>query len=182
MKQILVVAIALIATASISSCGSSSASTPKEKIDSTSVTQESSKVGETWEYSNTTDEMGEKTEIARLYSSNEINLDFPYNGGSQSKLVLMKRPNGTLEILYNIDKGQINTDYDGTYFRVKFDDQPVQKWSMSEASDNSSNNMFFNNEKSFIDKLKKSKKLVVEIPFYQNGNQQVVFNTENLKF
>ena len=44
-------------------------------------------------------------------------------------------------------------------YRIKFDDEAPVKWSMAEASDNSSDVLFFNNENKFVDKLKKSKKV-----------------------
>lgn len=184
MKKILVVAIALIASVSITSCSNSSAnSTPtsstESKVDS-SVSVNVNEFGKTWEYTSTSNDMGEKTEMAYVFATDLVNLDFPYQGGSQGKITLRKK-DGSYDAMFLIDKGQIDTDYDGTYIRVKFDDEKPVKWSMSETDDGSRDVLFFNNEKKFIDKLKKSKKVVLEIPFYQNGNQQFVFNTSDLK-
>ena len=82
--------------------------------------------------------------------------------------------------MFVIDNGQIDTDYDGTYVRVKFDDEAPVKWSMGETADGSSDVLFFNNESKLVNKLKSSKKVVVEVPFFQNGNKQFVFNTSGL--
>lgn len=183
MKQILVVAIALIASTSLTSCSNSSAnpnSQKEQKVDS-SVSVNVNEFGKTWEYTNTTNDMGEKTEMAYILAQDLVKLDFPYNGGSQGKITLRKK-DGAVDAMFLIDNGQIDTDYDGTYIRVKFDDEKPVKWSMSQADDNSSDVLFFNNEKKFLDKLKNSKKVVLEVPFFQNGNQQFVFNTVNLNF
>ena len=183
MKKILVVAITLIASVYMTSCSNTSANPiPKteSKVDS-SVSVNINEFGKTWEYTSTSNDMGEKTEMAYVLAKDLVEFDFPYNGGSQGKITLRKK-NGGYDAMFLIDKGQIQTEYDGTYIRIKFDDEAPVKWSMAEASDNSSDVLFFNSEKKFVDKLKKSKKVVLEIPFYQSGNQQFVFNTADLKF
>jgi hypothetical protein len=181
-KFIAMVAIASIASVSLTSCGSSSASETKGKpsIDS-SISVNVNEFGKTWEYTSTENDMGEKTELAYVLAQDLVNFDFPYNGGSQGKITLTKK-NGSYGAMFVIDKGQIDINYDGTYIRVKFDDEKPVKWSMSETADGSTDVLFFNNESKFINKLKNSKKVVLEVPFYQNGNQQFTFNTSELKF
>lgn len=175
------VAITLIAMVSMTSCGSSSAkSTDNKSKDSTSVIDEKSEV-KTWEYDSTTDKMGSTTQIARVYANELVQLEFPYNGGSQAK-ILIRKENGPTEILFVIDKGQIDTDLDGTYVKIKFDNETPKNWSMSTTSDGSSDVLFFNNESALLKKLKESKQVVLEVPFFQNGNQQFVFNTADLKW
>lgn len=176
------VAISLIAASSLTSCGSSSASSPKKGTDKKSVDSSISVSVDdikTWEIDSTVNDMGEKNIFATVAAKDLVELDFPYNGGSTGK-ILIRRKNGNLGAMFTIDKGQIDTDYDGTYIRVKFDDEAPVKWSMSTAADNSSDILFFDSESKFYNKLKKSKKVVLEIPFYQNGNKQFVFNTEGL--
>ena len=51
---------------------------------------------------------------------------------------------------------------------------------MSESEDGSSDILFFNNEFTLLKKIKKSKKMVVEVPFYQNGVKQFEFKIRNL--
>jgi hypothetical protein len=187
MKKILVVAIALIASVSMTSCSNTSANSNanptannESNVDST-VSVNVNEFGKTWEYTSTSNDMGEKTDMAYVLAKDLVEFEFPYNGGSQGKITLRNK-NGQYTAMFLIDKGQIQTDYDGTYIRVKFDDEAPVKWSMAESSDNSSDVLFFNNEKKFLDKLRKSKKVVLEIPFYQSGNEQFVFNTSDLKF
>ena len=181
MKKILMVAIASIAVVSMTSCGSSSAKPSDAKSnDSVSITDDKSDT-KTWEYDSTTDKMGTTTQIARVLANDLVNLEFPYNGGSQAK-ILIRKENGPTEILFVINKGQIDTDMDGTYIKIKFNEEAPKKWSMSTSSDGSRDVLFFNNETALLKKIKESKKIVLEVPFYQNGSQQFAFNTADLKW
>lgn len=175
------VAIASIAVVSITSCGSSSAKPSDGKSNDNVIVDDNKSDTKAWEYDSTTDKMGSTTQIARVLANDLVNLEFPYNGGSQAK-ILIRKESGPTEILFVIDKGQIDTDIDGTYIKIKFDDESPKKWSMSTSSDGSRDVLFFNNEISLLKKIKESKKIVLEIPFYQNGNQQFVFNTADLKW
>jgi hypothetical protein len=65
---------------------------------------------------------------------------------------------------------------------VKFDDGPIQQIRCADVSDGRSNLVFLSNPRAFLSKLKSSKKLVVEAEFFQNGNQQLVFDTSGLKW
>ncbi len=136
-----------------------------------------------WSYSEQKDEMrGAVTKFAHLDSENTIKLDFPY--GKQTGLIQIQQSgkNG-LDVLVGVKSGQImcNT-YQATHVSVKFDDGPIQKIRCTDASDGTSNLVFVSNPKSFILKLKSSKKLIVEAEFFQNGNQQLVFDTSGLKW
>jgi hypothetical protein len=181
MKKILMVAIASIAVVSMTSCGSSSAKPTDGKTNDNVIVVDSKSDEKTWEYDSKTDKMGSTTQVAGVLANDLVNLEFPYNGGSQAKL-LIRKENGPTEILFVIDKGQIDTDMDGTYIKIKFDDEAPKKWSMSTSSDGSRDVLFFNNETALLKKIKESKKIVLEVPFYQNGSQQFVFNTADLKW
>ena len=123
--------------------------------------------------------MEEIINIAWVNANDLVYLDFPYNGGSQGILTLRKS-NSTSDVYFSIDKGQIDIGIDITTIRVKFDDEEPKMWSMLESSTNDRDILFFDNDKLFYKKLKTSKKLVLEVPFFQNGHQQFEFNTENL--
>ncbi len=46
----------------------------------------------------------------------------------------------------------------------------------------SPNYIFLESAKKFISKLKKSKQVIIEIEFFQNGEKQIKFNTDGLKW
>jgi len=157
MKKTLVVAITLIALGIVvKSCTSSSAeSTSKStKPTETEITQN------IWKYDSSVSEMGDKSLFAEIEANEKVYMEFPYNGGSTGTLIVRSK-NGKKSAMFIIDKGQIDTDYDGTYVRIKFDDEVPQKWSASGPSDNSSDVLFFNNETKLINKLKTTKKVVL---------------------
>lgn len=136
-----------------------------------------------WDYSETTDEMrGTTTKFARVVSENEVNLDFPY-GVVNGYLTVRQQKKDGLSIIFSVDKGQIlcHSFSDG-YVSVKFDDQPIRRFSCTGASDGSSDVAFILNERSFLTSLKKSKKLIIEGEFFQKGNQQFTFKTEGLNW
>lgn len=133
-----------------------------------------------WEYEETIDKMNEtKTKIASIEANEELLFDFPYDGGSTAKIVLRNK-NGNTNVFLTISKGQFITQYDNRYIKTKFDNQKPKTQSVSESSDGSSDILFINSEKTFISKLKNSKKLIIEAEFYQEGLKQMEFNTEGL--
>jgi hypothetical protein len=137
--------------------------------------------GNTWEYRKETNPMGEEQKFYSVSSTDLVYLDFPYEGGSSGTITIRKK-NGRIDaIMFLISQGQIHTEYEGNYFRIKFDEEKPVNWSMSESATGSSDIMFFDNESALLNKIKKSKKVTLEVPFYNNGNQHFVFNTQNLK-
>lgn len=180
MKKLTMALLLALAAIGIYSCNSSSANPPKEKTEKKeSTVTDIKKEANTWTYDSSVNDMGDKITQATVLANELAHFDFPYNGGSQADLTVRKKNNKT-DVMFYIDKGQIDTDYDGTYVRVKFDDGEPTKWLVNEASSGSSNIVFIDNVKSFLSKLKSSKKIVIEVPFYQSGNHQFVFNSENI--
>ena len=159
----------------------SPAPTVTSKSTDTTVTEKSEVP--TWTYDTVKNEMGESTIMATIQSTNKVDFDFPYQGGSVGYLVIKKSARGGLNIMYRVSNGQIDVDIiEGTDIRVKYDDENPKTYNMSSSNDNSTDVLFFNGETSVLSKIKNSKKVVVEVPFFQGGNKQFTFNTENLKW
>jgi hypothetical protein len=181
-KTILIIATSLAVLVIISAIFKASPVPKATKNLKDSTVTENSKAP-TWSYDTLKNQMGESTIMASIQSTNKVNLEFPYQGGSVGRLIIKKLPKGELNIMYRVSNGQINIDIiEGTNIRVKYDDEKPKTYNMSSSSDNSSDVLFFNGESNVLTKLKNSKKVVVEVPFFQNGNQQFTFNTENLKW
>ena len=134
-----------------------------------------------WTYDEQTDEMrGTVTKTARVTSSNEVNLQFPY-GTVSGYIEVRKRPTDGLNVMFLVDKGQILCrSYSDGHISVKFDDQAIKNYGCEGASDGSSDIAFLNNESGFLANLKKSKKVIIEAEFYQQGRQQFVFDSAGL--
>jgi hypothetical protein len=136
-----------------------------------------------WTYSVQKDEMrGQETRQAQIEARNTIDLDFPY-GEQRGLIVLRKSPKLGFDVLVGVPSGQIMCNaYTDTYISVKFDDKPIRRYGCTDASDGSSNMIFVEGARGFLASLKVSKKVTVEAEFFQNGLQQMTFDTANLKW
>jgi len=135
-----------------------------------------------WSYATDRDEMrGTVSVFANVYSENKLNLGFPYDA-EEARLSLRKRPSdGTSVMLHAPGQFLCNTYNDETV-SVKFDDGPIMQFTCSEPSDSSTGLLFINSEKRFIEKLKTSKRVIIEAPMFQAGRQQMTFNVEGLNW
>lgn len=138
-----------------------------------------------WEYSETADKMrGETTYLASLTSSNSVPFKFPFDGGSKLAIVLKQKKND-FSIQLRISKGQFQSaDVGATGIQAKFDDGKIATYIVDPPADNSTD-IFFVREfdgysKRFYSNLQKSKKLIVEVGFYQEGKRQFEFEIPKL--
>ena len=138
-----------------------------------------------WEYNTTKDEMrGVETKFATIVSENTVNFDFPYDGGSKLILTLRKKGNEA-DVMVTISKGQILCGIDDCEAAFKFDSGAIQSITMVEPDSHASDVLFVmhdNTESKIISSLKKSKKLVIEVPFYQEGKKQFTFDVSGLNW
>lgn len=141
-----------------------------------------------WEYDQSVDEMrGTKSKYAYLKSDNVVDFDFPYDGGSSLQISLRKNNNNPTDVMFSISKGQFscNTITDSCYASIKFDNEAIQNIELAQTTDHSSDVFFISNQfdvNQFINDLKKSKKLIIELPFYQEGKKQFKFKLSQLNW
>lgn len=154
----------------------------KTKVDTKTTNLEPiEKTPPNWEYEKEGNEMGDTSIYAKLKSSNQVNLRYPY-GGTYGNIVIRKK-NGKNEVLFIVNDGQMDVSIiDGVDIRVKFDDENPKTYSMSPAESGSYEVIFFPNPNNLIKKIKNSKKVVVEVPFFRDGRKIFTFDTENLNF
>jgi hypothetical protein len=138
----------------------------------------------TWDYSTETDKVSDKpSKRASIASNNTFQLDFPYQGGSIGVLVVRKHPRFGKDVIFSVSKGQLLcTSYNGCQVSVKFDDKPAYKVSAEEPADHSSDTLFLQGYEKLVKDMKASKKALVEVTFYQQGNKSFEFNVEGLKW
>lgn len=138
---------------------------------------------EIWTYEDETDKMTSKiTHKAQVVSTNALNLQFPYNDDNDRAHVTLRKQDGEINAWLYVDKGQFIYGLDSTTVRIRFDqDQPLE-FACGRSSDASSNLMFILDTATFIKQLKKSKKMIIEATFYQDGAQQMEFDTAGLKW
>lgn len=140
---------------------------------------------ENWQNTTSNDEMrGTKSMSTATISTNQVNFAFPYGGGSN--LVLNVRNNNkTKDVIIVISKGQfICGSLDGCPVSFKFDNDPVQTITMIGSDSHDSDILFINSQKTanrVIQKLKTSKRLIIEPKFYQEGSKQFTFDVSGFK-
>ena len=138
-----------------------------------------------WMYDSKKDELhGTTTKFAGTLSTNVVNFDFPYNGGSELLLTVRKNHEGT-DVYITISKGQFVCGVvDGCDVAFKFDDGKIMNITMVEPDSHASDTLFVrldSTEQKIIDKLKTSKKLIIAPKFYQYGDVQFMFDVSNYK-
>ena len=142
-------------------------------------TKSASVQARTWVYEKTLDKAGRPVYKASLFSPTLLQFNFPYAGGSTATLTIRKRDSGTTLYLY-VSRGQFNRSFQGGSARIRFDEKPPGTYLFSAAENGSANIIFFDSAEKLIDRMKKSKKMTVEIEFYAQGKRQIDFQTANL--
>lgn len=136
-----------------------------------------------WDYKETVDKMDNtKTFFAINTSPTILNFQSPYNGGSSFMLVV--RSTGKEKDVYiKVSQGQfISNLMDDRIVRVKFDEEKPFSISYATPTDGSSDFIFLRSESKLLEKLKTSKKMLLECEFFQEGRKQIDFNVEGLVF
>lgn len=141
-------------------------------------------VNSKWRYNEDTDQMrNTKSYWAMLTSENSVDFDFPYNGGSTLRMELRKSAKYGNDIYFTISKGQFSCGYDGCHAIIKFDDSKPQKISLVGAADGDMTTLFLSGKASNLAaKIKKSKTMMIELHFFQEGSRQFLFQTEGLQW
>ena len=122
----------------------------------------------------------EKMLFLTTKSINSLNLDFPYNGKNHGEIILRNSKKYEIEILFSIDKGQILCDVSVCRGKIKFDSSPSIKFIGGKSVDRRSDIIILQKDEHLIELLKSSKKVLIEIPLYREGNQILEFNIEGL--
>ncbi|WP_035342203.1 zinc ribbon domain-containing protein [Acinetobacter lwoffii] len=160
-------------------------STSSGVVSTTQATESENVKPKNWQYEASKDEMrGIESRFATTVSTNTVDFDFPYNGGSKLILALRKR-GSEVDVMVSITKGQILCGIQNCEAAFKFDDGAVQSITMSEPDSHASDLLFVaydKTESKIISQLKNSKKLVIEVPFYQQGKKQFTFDVSGLEW
>lgn len=135
-----------------------------------------------WSYSESVDEMTEVTNyFATCQSTNEVEFDFPYGGGSHLSIVVrnMGKKN---DVLFSISSGQFNSGIDGQKITLRIDGGEPFKVNCNSANDGSMDVLFASNASKIIEKIKAAKTLKVQAEFFQEGNKTFDFDVEGLQW
>lgn len=194
IKWILIILIGIpLLGGIIKGCSSDPENVSSPEADKTNVVSEGGdstvseavpEVKENWTYDETKDEMrGDSTYLATNTSTNTVELEFPYNGGTNLNIVLRKDAEHGNDVIFVVNKGQLFCTYNDCYISVKFDDGPVEKFTTAEAEAGSSEVLFLaNNPSGFVKKLKSAQSVMVEVQFFNHGKEQFKFDVSDLNW
>ena len=171
-----VLVLVIIVSVASSDEGSSTNESKEQVVAANAETKSEQKTK--WEYNESVDEMSEKTTFfATLTSDNEVNFDFPYDGGSSLSITVRQDPKYGKDVYFRISKGQFSNSYNGSV-SVKFGNGSIEKYNCSGSSDADTGILFLNgNVSSFIKKLKTAKQIKVQASFFQEGDRTFTFTT-----
>ena len=186
MRKSIIWAAAIVA---VSACSPSpqqandpSSSKANEEFAAAVAAKEEERKADTWSYDQQTDEMrGTTTKFARTSSIADVPVRPPYTP-APAGLTIRQRPDDGLSVLVTIEGQFWCQHYDGDKVAVKFDDQPIDHFRCAEPEGGGTGVLFIRSEQRFLTKLRAAKKVVIELPVYDAGNQQVTFNVEGLKW
>lgn len=132
-----------------------------------------------WEYTADVDKMTGKTlTFASIASSNSLDLKAPYSGSNYGFLVIRKHPQHGLDVIVNIDKGQILCpSYSGCSVKVRFGDGQPITFGANGPADHGSTKIFLSNAQKFIDQAKKTKSIKIQMNIYQAGGEVLEFDS-----
>ena len=132
-----------------------------------------------WRYEKTVDKTGSPVYKASITSSNLLQFEFPYAGGSTATLTI-RSGNADSHVLIEVSKGQFNRSFQNGAARVRFDGKSAITYSLSSAANGRANIVFFNSERRLTDQIRASKTMTVEVRFDGQPVRRIEFKTAHL--
>ena len=138
--------------------------------------------GTNWSYDTKRDELrNADITTASVTSNNSVSLGSPY-GTIKMTMQVRQHPEYGLDVIFMADAGQILCpSYNGCTGKISFDGK-LESLSAVGSADHNSEVIFAQYGKAIRDKIAKSDKVIVEVPMYQAGNPQFVFDTAGFEW
>ena len=129
-----------------------------------------------WNESQELDPMRNKsTYYDCIISDNALQFSFPYGGGSSGHLCFRNSPRFGTDVYLRMDKGQSTCSFEGCTLHMKFDDGPILAFGATEASGGNTDTVFIHGYARLKQLMRKSKHMILEAEFFQEGVQQLDF-------
>ncbi|MBX7458310.1 hypothetical protein K3152_08640 [Qipengyuania sp. 1NDH17] len=135
-----------------------------------------------WSVSEQKDELrGTTDRFAEVTSNNSVRFDFPYCCDSRLRMTVRKTQQYGEDVIFQISDGQIVCRIRDCAGMISIDGKP-ERLSLNRSADGDSTVVFAQYPAAIIRKLKSSEKVIVELPFYREGNRQFKFDTAGLEW
>jgi hypothetical protein len=179
MKRVLLFAVAIVSVCTAFSQKHTKAAAVKNP----SILAEND--WEHWHYHADTDQMTSKLiRFAQVNAKDTLYLNFPYAGGSIGTFCI-RNMNGINDVYFAVTKGRIGGLGDQSVdVRLRFDDEQPIVYKFSYSADRDKHFAYATHDASaeIIVKLKKAKRLRMEIEFFGSDQRILEFNVAGLKW
>ena len=120
--------------------------------------------------------------LAAIASTNQLQFKEPNDGGSTGILTL-RHLTGKNRLTLTITKGRfMSNNPDGERVKIKFDNGRATAYDCDPGIDGKMDMLYIHSANNLIRKLSRTKKLVIEAEFLNEGPQQMYFNVDGLKW
>ncbi len=160
--------------------GAPTDSSRQRSDDSINITQPNSRSGAQpgrWTYENT----GRTVYKASINSTNLIQFEYPYTGGSTATLSIREK-DGSTQAYIDVSNGQFNRSFQNGTARIRFDGKSPVTYSLLAAANGRANIIFFDEVRQLINQIKASKSMSVDVRFDGQPARLIEFRTANLRW
>lgn len=148
-----------------------------DSVNKTQLNNRSSAQADRWAYEKT----GGAVVRASVNSSNLIQFEYPYTGGSTATLTIREK-DGSTQAYIDVSNGQFNRSFQNGTARIRFDGKPPVTYPLLAAANGRANIIFFDAEQRLINQIKASKKMSVNVIFDGQPIRRIEFRTANLRW
>jgi hypothetical protein len=136
-----------------------------------------------WRYDVQRDDVrNSEVRTASITSSNAVDFGPPYSGGSNATMTVRRHPEHGLDVIFSVRPSQMVCDLsDGCVSTINIDGR-MQRIRLLMPADYDSEVLFVQNARGLLNQLRRGRRLIVELPFYQEGNRQFTFEIEGLEW
>jgi len=139
-----------------------------------------------WQYNFENDELRHtRKEYGNNQSLTKHRFSFPYDRDTYLHIWTVSGPVRNMaknaphapvrEVYLTTNNGQFDCGYDGCYASVSFDGGKVQRFSLRMPRSYPNNVLYMTDGQRFMQELKKHKRAIIEVDYYQYGSQQFTF-------
>lgn len=137
--------------------------------------------GDAWRYSSYVDELtGKSAKTAMRQSQNTLSFSSPYRGEQRGTLMVRQHPRYGLDVIVQIEKGQIICSVTGCTVGVRFDDAEPINYRAVHGEDGDSTAVFIRAAEPFVKRLLRSSRVVIGMTYYRQGAPALIFNVSGL--
>lgn len=138
--------------------------------------------GSQWIYFDSADVMSGKVgRTAYVESKNTFDFNFPYQGKQRARLVLRQHPRRGADVMFMIEKGQLECGYSDCPITVRFDDGKAITYQGNRPADHSTEAVFLPGAQGLIAKIGRAKLVRFEMSVFRQGSIVAEFDVSGLE-